>query len=202
MDIIGVSSSSPMRGCDDRCAAVLYFRKKNRARRQRSIDDADGVTNPYGASTLDTGRDPTVPAHRLKTSWTDRSVHLSARRAGTGTDEHHVADRKAQLHEGEQVDPADGEVPTHRLRSNAAYPRERGDHREVLFLDERDLTLSAEATVGPRKITFEAPVLDREPALEHTHWRVVLGPDANPRERTYRGDIDEPFTQGPHDPSF
>ena len=139
-----------------------------------------------------------MPPHGLECTRTDRLVHLPARSARPRPDENDVADRETELHERQEVHAAHDEVPSNGGGSDGRDADERCDDRQMLFLNDRDLTLSADTAVRPREIALETTVLDGDRRFERAHRRVVLGSDADPRERSDLRDIEEPFAKRLH----
>ena len=72
---------------------------------------------------------------------------------------------------------------------------ERGDDRQMLRLDERDLALSTFATTRG-DVALDAVVGDAAHDLDHLHRRVVLRADAEPRHTTDLRDVRQSLLEG------
>jgi hypothetical protein len=82
-----------------------------------------------------------MAAHGVETAGAEVFFHPRARVAGAGPLEDRLTDAKAAIAQREQIDAADGDVAAEKIGSHSVAPCERGNHTQMLELNQSDLPM-------------------------------------------------------------
>jgi hypothetical protein len=146
-----------------------------------------------------------VPAQRVVATGPERFFHARARLARSADFQQHfcsdaqhqrlVAKQRAG---GEQVQPRHHEVAAQHLGGHGVQRAERGDHRQVLGLHQRDLSLAARLRRLAAAVALQAAAFEHHRLLDGLHGRSARGPQKNGVEAAGAGKLAGQFAEVGH----